>query len=461
MFTALLLALPMQAQSTVEHQLSELLLDASLATSEAGMAVYDLTAGQTVFNRNEKKLFRPASVEKLITAITGISRLGMGHTFDTSLYYTGSVRKSTLNGDLYVAGGFDPLFAEEGMDRLTGLLDSMGIRKINGTVYGDVSMTDSLYWGPGWSWDDNPYDFQPYLSPLMYCRGSVKITAVPGEQGAPARLTASPVSAYYSLENKTRSHTPAAGKFSVTRNWLENGNRITASGNVEYPRKEGVNVYTAKDFFLYEFMERLRANGIRTEGYSWKELLEEEEKVFIGKYSHTLADVLRPALKESDNLCAEAIFYHLAAHHSGQPKAGSQAGTDAICSMIGELGFDPGLYRIADGCGVSIYNYVSPELLLAYLAYAYSDPPIYRALYESLPVAGVDGTLARRMKQGNAFGNVRAKTGSVTGVSSLAGYVRAANGHILAFVIINQNILEQGKARAFQDRVCQVLSTAY
>lgn len=457
-YTGLLLLVPSFAQTPVENRLDELLQDQSLSASQVGLAIYDLTAQRPVFNYQEKKLFRPASVEKLITAITGLSRLGAGHRFETSLYYTGSIRRNTLNGDLYVVGGFDPAFSDEGMNQLVQWIDSIGIRKINGRIYGDVSLTDSLYWGPGWSWDDNPYDFQPYLSPLIYDRGCVKVTALPGEKGIPARISVSPVSDFYSVENKTRSDSPAAGKFTVTRNWLENGNHITVSGNVDYPRKEGVNLYTGKDFFMHEFVNRLRAGGMKAGEYTWQELPAGEEAICIGRYTHNLTEILVPAMKESDNLFAEAIFYQLAACDSGQKKVSSEEGTRAISTLIGQLGFNPKEYRIVDGSGVSLYNYVTPELLLAFLKYAYSDPAVYFPLYAALPVAGVDGTLSRRMKQGNTYANVRAKTGSVTGVSSLAGYVETLNGHLLAFVIINQNILEQGKARAFQDRVCEILS---
>ena len=113
---------------------------------------------------------------------------------------------------------------------------------------------------------------------------------------------------------------------------------------------------------------------------------------------------------------------------------------------------------LADGSGVSVYNYISPRLLLEYLKYAYYHREIFLPFYESLPIAGVDGTLQNRMKQTKARGNVHAKTGSVTGVSSLAGYVKAADGHQLAFVIINQNVLKLSRARAFQDKFCDILS---
>lgn len=126
--------------------------------------------------------------------------------------------------------------------------------------------------------------------------------------------------------------------------------------------------------------------------------------------------------------------------------------------MKEEIGHLPERYRIVDGSGVSLYNYVSPALLLAYLKYAYYHASVFQPFYEALPIAGIDGTLQGRMEKGKAFRNVRAKTGSVTGVSSLAGYVHASNGHMLAFVIINQNVLKPREARSFQDKICEILA---
>ena len=99
-------------------------------------------------------------------------------------------------------------------------------------------------------------------------------------------------------------------------------------------------------------------------------------------------------------------------------------------------------------------------MLLEYLKYAYYHAEIFQPFYESLPIAGVDGTLGYRMKKSKAYANVHAKTGTVTGVSSLAGYAKAPNGHMLAFSIINQNVMKSRVARAFQDKVCDILCTS-
>ena len=114
-------------------------------------------------------------------------------------------------------------------------------------------------------------------------------------------------------------------------------------------------------------------------------------------------------------------------------------------------------YKIADGSGLSLYNYVTPELMTKLLAYAYRRPSIFRELYTALPIAGEDGTLKKRMRGTPAQINIRAKTGTLTGISSLAGYAVAANNHMLVFCIINQGVLKNGDGRDFQDKVCVAL----
>ena len=135
----------------------------------------------------------------------------------------------------------------------------------------------------------------------------------------------------------------------------------------------------------------------------------------------------------------------------------TQDGIVEIMKLIRRLGHDPKDYKIADGCGLSNYNYLSPALLVDFLKYAYSRTGIFQRLYKSLPVGGVDGTLKNRMKGAPVFRNVHAKTGSFTAINALAGYLRMKDGHEAAFAIMNQNVLSAAKARAFQDKVCEVI----
>lgn len=170
---------------------------------------------------------------------------------------------------------------------------------------------------------------------------------------------------------------------------------------------------------------------------------------------HSFDQILSRMMKQSDNLYAEAVFYH-AALAASRPATQKNARA-AVRQLIQKLGYDASQYTVADGSGLSLYNYLSPELLTAFLRYAWRNERIFLHLEPSLPVAGVDGTLKDRMKKSAAYGNVRAKTGTVTGISSLAGYATAPNGHRLAFAIINQGVLKGKEGRDFQDAVCTLL----
>ena len=185
--------------------------------------------------------------------------------------------------------------------------------------------------------------------------------------------------------------------------------------------------------------------------------LPQEEAFIVCARPHTISQVLERMMKDSDNLYAETLFYQLAASTGRRPATAQQACT-LMEQLIRRLGLNPKGYRLADGSGLSLYNYLSAELEVQLLRFAWQNPQIYNSLLPSLPIAGEDGTLKKRMQSGGAWGNVRAKTGTVTGVSALAGYCTAANGHRLCFSIINQGIMRADTGRNFQDRVCQALT---
>ncbi len=215
-------------------------------------------------------------------------------------------------------------------------------------------------------------------------------------------------------------------------------------------------VVARKDDFGERLMRRLRQRGITVTG-SCREDDMPGNIHYIYKKRTPLLTVMRRQLKRSDNLYSEAVFYHIASDGATHSRATAKQGRQAVNRIVSKLGFKPSAYYIADGSGLSLYNYVSAELEVAFLRYAYRHSDIYANLRECLPVAGVDGTLSGRMRRGAAHGNVRAKTGTVTGISSLAGYCTAANGHLLCFSIINSGIRYNSSGRNFQDKVCQAM----
>lgn len=427
--------------------------------SEVGISVYDLTAKKPLYNYRADKLTRPASTLKLLTAITALSRSDADEPFRTEVWYDGVIEHDTLQGNLYVVGGFDPEFDEQAMDSLIDEVITFPFSVVNGRVYGDLSMKDSLYWGKGWAWDDNPEAYQPYLSPLMFCKGAVEVTVRPGAHpGDTAKVTCYPASSYYTVTNQTRTRTSSAGKFTVSRDWLTNRNNLILKGNIDGIKKGWVNVYDSPHYFMHAFLEHLQERGIVVlQSYDLTQIRPISAKL-MARWECPVQKVLNQLMKESDNLNAEAMLCRLGALATGKKQVSAEDGIAEVMKLIRQLGHQPEDYKIADGSGLSNYNYISPTLLVDFLKFAYSQTSVFQKLYKSLPVAGVDGTLKNRMKGTSAYKNVHAKTGSFTAINALAGYLKMKNGHEVAFAIMNQNVLPAAKARAFQDKVCEILS---
>lgn len=360
----------------VQAAIDDLLTNDMFQTSQVGMMIYDLDADSVIYRKNERQLMRPASTMKVITAITALHRLGGGYQFKTDLCYTGRVDSTTLNGDVYCVGGFDPRFNSDDMRAFAEALRKMGVDTIRGNLYADRSMKDADLLGEGWCWDDD----NPVLSPLVYQR---------------------------------------------------------------------------KDIFMDKFLEALHRDGITVIGNIADKRRPQDASCIITRF-HTIDQVLMRMLKQSDNLYAESMFYQIAASSGNRP-ATAKSAKALERQLIDKLGLDASRYRLADGSGLSLYNYVSPELEVRFLRYAYENKGIYNHLLPALPIAGEDGTLKSRMRSQFTMGNVHAKTGTVEGISSLCGYLTAANGHHICFCIINQGVMHGKNGRQFQDKVCQLL----
>ena len=208
--------------------------------------------------------------------------------------------------------------------------------------------------------------------------------------------------------------------------------------------------------FLGRFMQELSDNGVVLDSIRLSEGYLPNDAYLLCSRFHSMDQILQRMMKMSDNFYAEAMFYQLAASTGRRPATAKDA-AQVIKQLVRKVGNGKNPYRIADGCGLSLYNYVTPELEVRFLRYAYQNSNIYLHLLPSLPIAGCDGTLKTRMKGTFAEENVMAKTGTLTGIISLAGYCTAANGHKLCFSIINQGVMKNDPARNFQDKVCNAL----
>lgn len=374
--------------------------EADDAYFNTGFCVYDLTADSLIYAYNQHKVMRPASTQKLVTAISALDLLGADHQYHTRAYYTGEISTdSILLGDIYVVGDFDPSYTYNDIKELASAVRSLNIKGIQGNLYADISMKDSLLYGYGWCWDDVPCENMPYLCPLMLERGQI----------APD----------WNTYSTSLTHHPAVDFMKTLGNELQDLNCQTL------PCSLGVLDTTASPHIFYS-------------------------------KTKTIADLLPKMMKSSDNLYAESMFFHIARINKSS-WANWEDGARQVQNVLRKADTPTYYVEIADGSGVSLYNYISPQAELALLIYAYKNKHIYDTLLPSLPIAGVDGTLKNRMKEGPAYKNIAAKTGTVSGVSCLAGYATASNGHLLAFSIMNNGLIKVATGRAFQDRLCQYI----
>lgn len=213
-------------------------------------------------------------------------------------------------------------------------------------------------------------------------------------------------------------------------------------------------VYARKDNFMERFADALADAGITVVGETAGRTTPGNASRLCER-THTIEQVLLPMLKESNNLYAESMFYQIGLTQ-GKPSTMRKA-RRVIETLMNKTAVKQTPHRIADGSGLSLYNYVSAEMEVAFLRYAHANSNIYPYLYSALPIAGKDGTLKKRMVGTVAAGNVRAKTGTLTGVITLAGYCTASNGHELAFAILNNGVMHDNNARNFQNKICVAL----
>lgn len=448
-------------QFTIADEINYLLKDDFFRSTLAAVDIYNLTSREIIYRHNENMLLHPASNMKVLTTAAALYFLGPDYNFKTVIAHDGEIKDSVLMGNLYFIGGFDPDFTSQDLDSMIIQLREIGIKKINGNLYVDVSKMDSLFWGSGWMWDDDPsYNF-PYMTPLVINDASVKVIYSPGNVGDKVNITLLPESKYFHYSNESLTVESDTADFIITRDWINRSDSIIIKGELDINSELDtvqINLTNPNKYFLTLARETLNKHQITVAGKCDTILVAEPvEELF--SIERSFSDVIINLNKESDNLSAEMTLRALAYENQGKP-ASAENGIKLIDSLIIDVGLNPDDYRLVDGSGVSHYNLVTAELLNEVLKYFYIEHrDLYKILYDSFPVAGVDGTIENRMEDNSAFNNVHAKTGTLSGVSCLSGYVTSAKGDLISFSILMQNYVGSSRnARYFQDEICRLLS---
>lgn len=453
----------------LQKNIEQVLQDSILQQTRTGIKIVSLQTGETLYEQNSQQLFHPASNMKLLTTATALKRLGPNFKFKTALYAdTSSISDSLVSGNLYLKGFGNPDLSIDDLRSMVEKLASRGISEISGNLICDDTYMDDLYWGSGWMWDDVSNWYWAPICALTVNDNCVEVTVKPGSNvGDSLMVELEPSTRYMKIINKGVTvdslDTLQQKAFKVERKWrpaaenavvIEGGRTIGAS-----ERSYTIDVVEAALFTGTLFSELLQEANIKFKGQVLKGSAPDTGIVLAEHISPPLTMTVINTNKISDNLSAELLLKTVGAEVKGVPGT-AEKGSSVIKQFLNEIGVDSTTYEIVDGSGVSRYDVITPNLIITLLKAMNADFGVQAEFKTSLPIAGVDGTLQNRMKNSAAENKLRAKTGSLRGVSSLAGYTITADGELLAFSIIMEHfVVSASKIRGIQDRIGNLISS--
>lgn len=421
------------------------------------MDVYSLQHGETLYSVDAFRFMLPASTLKLFTVAAASDALGADFRFTTRLLATGPIEPDgTVRGDLVVVGDGDPTINPRHPERWRAFDDwaadlaARGIRLVRGRLIGDDSAFAEPGWGTGWAWDDLAFGYSAPVGALQYNENQVEVVVGPAlVVGERAIVTTSPrgsglfvdhdvVTTAVGTETEvTLSRRPGSLFLEVHGEVAKDGRPVILRAAVENPTL----------LYLQALREALARHGIFVSGdvadiddLQKPPSLDSATELIVDR-SASLDEIIDVTLKWSRNLYAETLLH--AAAPDDAP-ATPQAGLEVVRDTLRRWGIMPDFLIPYDGSGLSRYSYVTADSLVWLLTYLWSDPAFDERIRSALPVAGESGTLAHRLVGTVAAGRVRAKTGSMSGVRTLSGYLTTLDGETLAFAILANNFRVPG-----------------
>jgi D-alanyl-D-alanine carboxypeptidase/D-alanyl-D-alanine-endopeptidase (penicillin-binding protein 4) len=436
-----------QDRGVLAADLDAILAAPGLAGADVGLVVKTLD-GETVYSRDAARRQQPASNAKLVTSVAAFDILGPDYRFDTTVHAAGRRAGPVLDGDLYLKGTGDPTMLAADYDALAAQVAAKGVKLVRGKLFADDTWFDDVRLGTSWAWDDEPYYYSAQVSALTaapdtdYDAGSIIIRVAPGA-GGKAVVTTEPPTDYVKIANS--AVTGAAGTpntISVDR--VHGANTFTVTGSIPSggaATTEWMAVWEPTGYAAALFRAALGRHGVTVLGRTARGATPANAPVVASRQSMPLSELAVPFLKLSNNLHAEILVKAMGRKASGQGTW--SAGLAAVAGRLPAYGVDPARLSLRDGSGLSRMDQIAPDQLAALLGAARSRP-WYDLWHEALPIAGkadrlVGGTLRSRMRGTAAEGDVYAKTGSLTGVSSLSGYVTTEAGEQWVFSMVTNN----------------------
>ena len=441
----------------IKIKLTEILKSPQLKQTKVGIKIVSLKSKEVIFEQDSEKLFTPASNLKIITALAALKTIRPEYKFKTEVLTDKISNADTVN-NVWLKGSGDPSLTFADLNKLAFNI-SRKIKKINGDIIADASYFDNIPLGQGWLWDDGISDYSAPVSALNINSNCIDIFINAGPKSGD-KITAYTVPDTQYANLITNAVTSDKEDITISRESEKYSDKYLLDGEIPLNSKDEKNTCSVSRPSLYAitlFKELLQVYGVKVAG-SLKDSKSPSDAVVLEKYeSKPLTSVINYFLKNSDNLSGEALLKALGASVKNPPGS-SAKGVEVEMSILRQAGVEDNTYRIVDGSGLSRYNLISPSILVKLLEYAYNNFDIYPEFISALPTAGVDGTLRGRMKGNNTQRKVRAKTGTMSGVSCISGYLTTANDDILAVsIMMNGYIGPSSPYTKIQDEIFDTL----
>ncbi len=439
-------------------KLEPLLNNVCLKKGNYGIQFHSLDRDQILFEKNGDRLLTPASNMKLATTATVLKELGTNYRFQTRLYTQGKLVDGVLKGDLYIKGFGDPKLVSEQMWLLTNAVSHLPLRRVEGDIVADDSFFDSESRIEAW---EKEFGSEPYNAPLgalSFNFNTVTVYTWPGARvGEKPKARIDPGTDYIHVTNgATTSRSRKKNKLEVDRVDRDGFDEITLTGVVplnETRSRYYLNITEPTRYTAQVFKEYLAKSGIETTGKVRADRVPERAELLLTHESDRLSQIVRGLNKYSNNFMAEQVLKTAAAEKSGPPGT-TAGGIQLMQNYMRGLGFLPDEYNFADGSGLSRQNRLSPRQIVAILASVYRDWTVFPEYVSALAEMGGEGSLEERMTDLKEAKTVRAKTGTLNGVSALSGYLQTKDGERLAFsILMNDLRCSNDRAQKLQDRI--------
>jgi D-alanyl-D-alanine carboxypeptidase/D-alanyl-D-alanine-endopeptidase (penicillin-binding protein 4) len=464
----------------LQSRIQEIVRQPALEPGFFAVKIVSLDTGQTIFEQNANKFVRPASNMKLYTVATALDRLTPDFHFVTSVYAKEKVDDGKIKGDLIVYGRGDPSLAArfnngdyfKGIDNLADRIVAAGVKRIKGDLVGDESYFNGAPVGSGWEWDDLTWSYGAPVSALTINDNAIDLNIKPGDRaGAPVSIVTGPPSASF-ITIVNRATTSARGSRNDLRIYRGLGaNSLEISGTLPMGDAGFVGGVAIPDpplAFVSMLRDALIKRGVKIDGRVRTVTARSSESVVTERQTSSplqagvveIASLQSPpfisiaaqTLKPSQNQYTELILRTLgktqppAADPNARSRDDEEAGLEAVKAFLRQAGVGDSDVALNDGSGLSRNDLISANTTVQLLTFM-SRHKYFAQFRDALPIAGVDGTLRTRMRGTPAEGNVRAKTGSLSSVASLSGYVTTAAGEHLVFSMMLNNYPDAAAVR--------------